>query len=97
MKEWIGYYENILTNELSENISLNSKGWKQSTYSNHKGQIKNSLNRVVMEETYIRDNMKYYVDLLNATKDVVKLYKEKPSFDEYKKQMKRVAGHEFGG
>ena len=44
MKEWIGYYENILTNELSENISLNSIGWKQSTYSNHKGQIKNSLN-----------------------------------------------------
>ena len=27
----------------------------------------------------------------------IKLYKEKPSFDEYKKQMKRVAGHEFGG
>ena len=29
MKEWIGYYENILTNELSENIALNSKSWKQ--------------------------------------------------------------------
>ena len=83
MKEWIGYYENILTNELSENISLNSIGWKQSTYSNHKGQIKNSLNRVVMEETYIRDNMKYYVDLLNATKDVVKLYKEKHPYMKY--------------
>jgi len=27
----------------------------------------------------------------------IKLYKSKPSFDEYKKQMKRVAGHEFGG
>jgi len=27
----------------------------------------------------------------------IKLYKEKPSFDEFKKQMKRVAGHEFGG
>ena len=27
----------------------------------------------------------------------IKLYKNKPSFDEYKKQMKRVAGHEFGG
>ena len=26
----------------------------------------------------------------------IKLYKEKPSFDEFKKQMKRVAGHEFG-
>jgi len=27
----------------------------------------------------------------------IKLYKEKPSFAEFKKQMKRVAGHEFGG
>ena len=27
----------------------------------------------------------------------IKLYKEKPSFDEFKKQMRRVAGHEFGG
>ena len=30
MKEWIGYYEDVLSNELSENIALNSKGWKQS-------------------------------------------------------------------
>ena len=27
----------------------------------------------------------------------IKLYKSKPDFAEYKKQMKRVAGHEFGG
>jgi hypothetical protein len=27
----------------------------------------------------------------------IKLYKTKPSFAEFKKQMKRVAGHEFGG
>lgn len=27
----------------------------------------------------------------------IKLYKSKPDFNEYKKQMKRVAGHEFGG
>ncbi len=26
----------------------------------------------------------------------IKLYKTKPSFDEFKKQMRRVAGHEFG-
>ena len=26
----------------------------------------------------------------------IKLYKSKPDFEEYKKQMKRVAGHEFG-
>ena len=27
----------------------------------------------------------------------IKLYKNKPSQDEFNKQMKRVAGHEFGG
>lgn len=27
----------------------------------------------------------------------IKLYKEKPDFEEFKKQMRRVAGHEFGG
>ena len=27
----------------------------------------------------------------------IKLYKEKPSYEEFTKQMKRVAGHEFGG
>ena len=27
----------------------------------------------------------------------IKLYKSKPDFAEYSKQMKRVAGHEFGG
>lgn len=27
----------------------------------------------------------------------IKLYKNKPDFDEFKKQMRRVAGHEFGG
>jgi len=27
----------------------------------------------------------------------IKLYKEKPSQEEYNKQMKRVAGHEHGG
>ena len=26
----------------------------------------------------------------------IKLYKEKPDFKEYSKQMERVAGHEFG-
>jgi len=27
----------------------------------------------------------------------IKLYKSKPDFAEFKQQMKRVAGHEFGG
>ena len=33
----------------------------------------------------------------DRSEHTIKLYKEKPSFKEFKKQMKRVAGHEFGG
>ena len=54
MREWIGYYKDILTDELSSNIALNSKGWKPSTYSNEEGRTKNSLKRVVMDETFIK-------------------------------------------
>ena len=101
MKEWIGYYEDVLTSELSENIALNSKGWKQSTYSNHEGKIKNSLKRVVMQETFIKENMIYWVDLLNATKDVVKLYQKKHPYMKYFAPNKctdfRVNKYEEGG
>mgnify|MGYP001198727026 FL=1 len=103
MKEWIGYYENILTNELSENIALSSKGWKQSTYSSHKGEnpIEKSLERVVMNETYITENMTYYVDLLNASKNVVELYLKKHRYMKYFAPNKcthfRVNKYEEGG
>ena len=63
MREWIGYYKDILTDELSSNIALNSKGWKQSTFANEKGNIgsEGSLKRVVMDETYIKENMITYL------------------------------------
>jgi predicted 2-oxoglutarate/Fe(II)-dependent dioxygenase YbiX len=80
MKEWIGYYEDILTNELSENLALNSKGWKQSTFTNEKGLVKNSLERVVMDETHIRENMEYWAELLFSTTEVIKLYQKKHSY-----------------
>lgn len=103
MKEWIGYYENILTNELSENIALSSKGWKQSTYSSHKGEnpIEKSLERVVMNESYITENMTYYADLLNASKNVIELYLKKHRYMKYFAPNKcthfRVNKYEEGG
>ena len=74
MREWIGYYKDVMSDELSSNIMFNSKGWKPSTYSNEKGKTKNSSKRVVMDETYIKENMTYWVDLINVTKKVVSLY-----------------------
>ena len=85
MKEWIGYYEDILTDELSQNIALNSRGWKQSTFSNEKGNIgsEGSLKRVVMDETFIKENMTYWVDLIDATRKVVSLYQKKHPYMKY--------------
>ena len=37
---------------------------------------KSKNKRVVMDETYIRENMTYWVDLLNATKNVVSYIKK---------------------
>ena len=73
MREWIGYYKDVLTDELSSNIALNSKGWKPSTYSNEEGRTKNSLKRVVMDETYIKENMTSvsYTHLTLPTSDLV--------------------------
>ena len=71
MKQWIGYYKDVMSDELSSNIMFNSKGWKPSTYSNEKGKTKNSSKRVEMAETYIKEKMTYWVELINVTKKVV--------------------------
>ena len=39
MKEWIGYYEDILTDELSDGIMSLTRWLETSTYANHKGNI----------------------------------------------------------
>ena len=39
MKEWIGYYENILPDDVSNGIMNIKDGWEISTYSNHGGSI----------------------------------------------------------
>ena len=40
-------------------------------------------NKVVMDDCWITEKMKYWVDLLNTTKKVVKLYKEKHPYMKY--------------
>ena len=83
MKEWIGYYEDVLSNELSENIISDTWDWKPSTYSTHEGISPNSKNKVVMDDCWITEKMKYWIDLLDTTKKVVKLYKEKHPYMKY--------------
>ena len=57
MKEWIGYYEDVLSNELSKNIISDTWEWKPSTYSTHEGISPNSKNKVVMDDCWITEKM----------------------------------------
>ena len=76
MKEWIGYYKNVISNKISQDIMNDDWPWKSSTYSSNKGEIENSSNRVVMDDCWITEKMTYWKPLLYITKEVIKLYKE---------------------
>ena len=76
MKEWIGYYKNVISIKISQDIMNDDWNWKSSTYSSNKGEIENSSNRVVMDDCWITEKMTYWKPLLYITKEVIKLYKE---------------------
>ena len=70
MKEWIGYYEDVLSNELSKNIVSDTWEWKPSTYSTHEGIAPNSKNKVVMDgEKAHKQMMKSLGSLFESNKD----------------------------
>ena len=39
MREWIGYYENVISDEAIKEIFNYPWQWSPSTYSSHKGQM----------------------------------------------------------
>ena len=52
---WIGYYENVISdNDISEIFSY-PWSWNASTYSNHKEKTQNSGERVKMDEVWVRE------------------------------------------
>ena len=74
MKEWIGYYENALSDEISDGIMNIKDGWETSTYSNHDGKIgvEKSRERVVMDENYNTSDNAFWTSLCNSSKAVSK-------------------------
>ena len=80
MRKWIGYYENIIQNNLWDKIidySENIKPLKSSTYASHKGQIKNSEERVKMDDGWFRNGEKYYEDIKHSVTLAMSKYMEK--------------------
>ena len=103
MKEWIGYYEDILPDEISNGIMNIKDGWKPSTYSNHEGNIgaKKSRERVIMDEIYIEQYAPFYNDLFKASGKVLVAYKKKHPYMKYMSSVRctnfRVNKYEEGG
>tara|TARA_R100001082_G_scaffold73489_1_gene42233 strand:- start:6608 stop:7159 length:552 start_codon:yes stop_codon:yes gene_type:complete len=103
MKEWIGYYENVLPETLSKNIMDIKDDWKPSGFSSHEGRLedKSSKERVVMDEIYITQYTPYYNDLFQATLKVVKAYKLLHPYTKYMSSVRctnfRVNKYQEGG
>jgi len=84
---------------------LAAKGWVHEPVSEGPGKYKGETwedgykRRVVKTDKEEHKEKGYNWRIKGKERDEIsiKLYKEKPDFKEYKKQMKRVAGHEFGG
>ena len=59
LQEWVGYYEDIIPKDRCESLIRNVKNsgqLKPSTYSNNSGQMKDSSERVVMDDMWIKDD-----------------------------------------
>ena len=76
MKQWIGYYENILSNKLCDDLIKHSKtlNLSKSQYANNKGIIKNSEERVKMDDVWFREGQPFFKDILDSFSEVIKKY-----------------------
>lgn len=77
-----------LLNQINSILSEKSESWED------------GYERRVVKTTdpdHIEKGYKWRIKGKDRDEISIKLYKTKPDFEEFKKQMKRVAGHEFGG
>ena len=80
MRKWIGYYQNIISNDLCDKLidySDNQKLLQPSTYSTSSGKSDRSNERVKMDDGWFRNGEKYYNDIKNCFMTVIKKYREK--------------------
>lgn len=84
---------------------LSQKGWSHEPSKEEVSEKKSETwedgykRRVVKttKASHIESGFKWRIKGKERPEISIKLYKTKPDFEEFKKQMKRVAGHEFGG
>ena len=75
MKKYIGYYENILEKSINDLIEYTNKmQLKPSTYSSTTGKIKNSEERVKMDDVTLKQREPFFKEIFNGFSDVIKNY-----------------------
>ena len=77
---WIGYYENIVSDELCDKImdySDNVKQLQKSTYSTSTGKSDRSDERVKMDDGWFRNGEQYYNEIKDCFMVALKKYQEK--------------------
>ena len=77
---WIGYYDNIVSNELCDKIidyCNNVKPLKTSTYSNHNGKVDGSDERVKMDDGTFVNGEQYYNEIKECFMLALRKYCEK--------------------
>ena len=76
MEKYIGYYKNILDKKVCDDLIeyTNKMQLKPSTYSSTTGKIKNSKERVKMDDVWFKEGEPYFKEIFNGFSDVIKNY-----------------------
>ncbi len=78
--KWIGYYENVVSDKLCDDIisyTVESKELSPSKYATHDGESSTSSERVYMDDVWFRfGEDKYYEEMRTHTLKVLEMYKK---------------------
>ena len=72
--DYIGYYEDCISEDDCDKIMSHNWGMQKSTYSNNKGKTKASNERVKMHEVCVKQNMPFYENLKTTFIKVIAKY-----------------------
>ena len=74
VEKYIGYYKNVVPNDVCENIMDFDLNFQPSTYSSHKGKTGNSDERVSMDECWVKNDSVLWPTILSCYEEVIKRY-----------------------
>ena len=76
IESYIGYYKNIVPEDLCDSIMANNWNLTKSDYANHKGAYSGSNERVKMDEVYVDATMPFWDNLKTSLSKTIKQYSD---------------------